>query len=79
VVPTQDPDALAQAMGRALTPAPARSAAARERALREFTVQRRADALEGLLAGCGLAVPSPPAGRGDEWNPSTEHPEKRAA
>ncbi len=79
VVPTQDPAALAQAMERALATAPSRSAAARERILREFTVRRRADALEGLLAGCGLAVPSLAPGRGDERNQSTEHREKRAA
>jgi glycosyltransferase involved in cell wall biosynthesis len=79
VVPTQDPAGLAQAMERALAKAPSCSAAARERVLREFTVERRSAALERLLAECLLAVPCIAPGRDDRRNQSEEHPEKRAA
>ncbi len=82
VVPTQETGALAAAIDRALSRPAAAHEAPRERILAAFTVEKRAAALESLLASQGVhpvVVPSL-EGRADERRDrSSDHAEQRAA
>jgi glycosyltransferase involved in cell wall biosynthesis len=66
VVPSQDAGALAAGIRAALALGPRAGQAARARVLAEFTVQRRAERLEQLLASCGIG---PESGRDEACIP----------
>lgn len=79
VAGSQSPAHLAHAIEAALGRGPEAGAAARERVLREFTVERRARALEVLLTSCGLVAPSVAPLTGQQTNHLPESRDEAAA
>jgi glycosyltransferase involved in cell wall biosynthesis len=64
VVPAQDPAALAHGIRSALALGAVAGRAARDRVLAEFSVQRRAERLEHVLAGLGIEAAAPATAEG---------------
>lgn len=79
VVPTQDPGAIAAAVDRALARPASASEAPRERILAEFTVERRAAALESLLASELRVAPSLAVQEAERGNRSADREDRHAA
>lgn len=79
VAASQAPQHVAQAIEQALSRGTEAGVQARARVLQEFTVERRARSLQGLLAACGLVAPAiAPKSRSAE-NQSQEVHEEVAA